>query len=78
MIEVCKVKCKINDLPLHFVFDTDASDVTLSIVEATFMTLLQAVKQNGIRTAMQHTHTQLTDLINSSFIVSSFHQHHNG
>jgi hypothetical protein len=37
MIEVCKVKCKINDLPLHFVFDTDASDVTLSMVEATFM-----------------------------------------
>lgn len=34
---VCKVKCKINDLPLHFIFDTGASDVTLSMVEATFM-----------------------------------------
>ena len=34
---VCKVKCKINDLPLSFVFDTGASDVTLSMVEATFM-----------------------------------------
>lgn len=34
---VCKVKCKINNLPLHFIFDTGASDVTLSIVEATFM-----------------------------------------
>lgn len=34
---ICKVKCKINDLPLHFVFDTGASDVTLSMVEATFM-----------------------------------------
>lgn len=34
---VCKVKCKINGLPLHFVFDTGASDVTLSMVEATFM-----------------------------------------
>ncbi len=34
---VCKVKCKINGLPLHFVFDTGASDVTISIVEATFM-----------------------------------------
>lgn len=34
---VCKVKCTINDLPLHFVFDTGASDVTLSMVEATFM-----------------------------------------
>lgn len=34
---VCKVKCQINNLPLHFVFDTGASDVTLSMVEATFM-----------------------------------------
>ena len=34
---ICKVKCQINGLPLHFVFDTGASDVTLSIVEATFM-----------------------------------------
>ena len=34
---ICKVKCKINGLPLHFVFDTGASDVTLSLVEATFM-----------------------------------------
>lgn len=34
---VCKVKCQINGLPLHFVFDTGASDVTLSMVEATFM-----------------------------------------
>lgn len=34
---VFKVKCKINDLPLHFIFDTGASDVTLSMVEATFM-----------------------------------------
>ena len=34
---VFKVKCKINGLPLHFVFDTGASDVTLSMVEATFM-----------------------------------------
>ena len=34
---VCKVKCKINGLPLHFIFDTGASDVTLSQVEANFM-----------------------------------------
>jgi len=34
---VCKVKCQINGLPLHFVFDTGASDVSLSMVEATFM-----------------------------------------
>ena len=34
---VCKVKCSINSLPLYFVFDTGASDVAISSVEATFM-----------------------------------------
>ena len=34
---VCKVKFDINGLPLHFVFDTGPSDVTISMVEATFI-----------------------------------------
>ncbi len=34
---VCKVRCQVNDLPLYFIFDTGASNVTLSMVEATFM-----------------------------------------
>lgn len=34
---VTKVKCTINELPLHFVFDTGAADVTMSMVEANFM-----------------------------------------
>ncbi len=34
---VCKVKCSINNLPLHFIFDTGASNVSISSVEATFM-----------------------------------------
>lgn len=34
---VCKVKCTINELPLYFIFDTGASDVSLSSVEAAFM-----------------------------------------
>lgn len=34
---ICKVKCDINGLPLHFYFDTGAADVTLSMVEANFM-----------------------------------------
>lgn len=34
---VYKVKCSINDLPLHFIFDTGASSVSLSMVEANFM-----------------------------------------
>jgi len=34
---VYKVKCEINKLPLHLIFDTGASDVSISNVEATFM-----------------------------------------
>ena len=34
---VCMVKCAINGLPLHFIFDTGATDVSISSVEATFM-----------------------------------------
>ena len=34
---VCKIRCQINSLPLYFIFDTGASDVSLSMVEASFM-----------------------------------------
>lgn len=34
---LCKVKCTINNLPLHLIFDTGASNVSLSSVEVTFM-----------------------------------------
>ena len=34
---VYRVKCDINDLPMYFIFDTGASDVSMSTVEATFM-----------------------------------------
>ncbi len=34
---VTEVQCVINDLPLYFVFDTGASDVTISQTEASFM-----------------------------------------
>jgi clan AA aspartic protease (TIGR02281 family) len=34
---VTQVKCDVNGLPLHFIFDTGAADVTISRVEATFM-----------------------------------------
>ena len=34
---MCVVKCTINNLPLHFIFDTGASIVSMSDVEATFM-----------------------------------------
>ena len=35
--DMCNVKCSINGLPLHFIFDTGASDISMSSVEATFM-----------------------------------------
>ncbi len=34
---VFKVNCHINNLPLYFIFDTGASDISISTVEATFM-----------------------------------------
>ncbi|MDE5807063.1 MAG: tetratricopeptide repeat protein [Muribaculaceae bacterium] len=45
---VTKVKCAINDLPLHFVFDTGASDVTISMVEANFMLKNDYIKSGDI------------------------------
>lgn len=33
----CYIKCEINGLPLRFALDTGASDVSISMVEATFM-----------------------------------------
>lgn len=45
---VTKVKCSINDLPLHFVFDTGAAEVTISMVEASFMLKNDYIKPDDI------------------------------
>ena len=45
---VFKVKCKINGLPLHFIFDTGASDVSLSNVEAAFMMKNDFLKSSDV------------------------------
>lgn len=45
---VTKVKCTINGLPLHFVFDTGAADVTMSMVEANFMLKNDYIKPSDI------------------------------
>ena len=45
---VTKVKCRINDLPLHFVFDTGAADVTMSMVESNFMLKNDYIKPSDI------------------------------
>lgn len=54
---VCKVKCKINDLPLYFVFDTGASSVSLSMVEATFM--------------MKNGYLKTKDIVGSQYFVDA-------
>lgn len=46
---ICKVKCNINGLPLHFYFDTGASDVTISDIEAQFMLKNDYLKPTDIK-----------------------------
>lgn len=46
---VTKVQCSINGLPLHFVFDTGAGDVTMSLVEANFMLKNGYLKRSDIK-----------------------------
>lgn len=48
MENVYKVKCEINGLPLHFIFDTGASFVSMSTVEATFMLKNNYLSTNDI------------------------------
>ncbi|MBD5290002.1 MAG: hypothetical protein HDS26_04875 [Bacteroides sp.] len=45
---ITKVKCTINGLPLYFVFDTGAADVTMSMVEANFMLKNDYIKPSDI------------------------------
>lgn len=46
---ICKVKCTINGLPLHFYFDTGATDVTISNVEAMFMMKNDYLKPTDVK-----------------------------
>lgn len=45
---VTQVKCSVNGLPLHFIFDTGAADVTISRVEATFMFKNEYLTSNDV------------------------------
>ena len=54
---VYKVKCTINDLPLHFIFDTGATSVSLSMVEANFM--------------MKNEYLKPTDVVGSQHFVDA-------
>ncbi|MCQ2214929.1 MAG: retroviral-like aspartic protease family protein [Bacteroidales bacterium] len=51
---MCKVKCTINGLPLHFIFDTGASDVSISSVEASFMIKNDFLQRSDIRGAQNY------------------------
>jgi clan AA aspartic protease (TIGR02281 family) len=46
---VYKVPCKINGLPLKFIFDTGASDVSISLTEALFMVKNDYLKESDFR-----------------------------
>ena len=46
---VYKIPCKINGLPLKFIFDTGASNVSISITEALFMLKNGYLKETDIR-----------------------------
>ena len=46
---VYEVPCAINELPLKFIFDTGASTVTISSVEAAFMLKNGYLKEGDIR-----------------------------
>lgn len=46
---ICKVKCSINGLPLHFYFDTGVTDVTISNVEAQFMMKNDYLKPTDVK-----------------------------
>lgn len=54
---LCNVKCSINGLPLSFIFDTGASIVSLSQVEATFM--------------MKNGYLSKSDVVGDSYFVDA-------
>lgn len=55
---VCNVKCSINGLPLHFVFDTGASTISMSMVEATFMMKNGYLSKNDVVGSAQYSDAQ--------------------
>ena len=46
--DMMMIECKINNLPLHFIFDTGASDASISDVEANFMMKNGYLNRNDI------------------------------
>lgn len=51
---VYEVACKINDLPLNFIFDTGASDISISQTEVQFMLKNNFMSQRDIRGSQRY------------------------
>jgi len=66
---ICKVKCQINGLPLHFVFDTGASDVTISMVEATFMMKNGYLSKNDVIGSQRYVDANGNVNVGTEFII---------
>lgn len=66
---ICKVKCQINGLPLHFVFDTGASDVTISMVEATFMMKNGYLSKNDVIGSQKYIDANGNVSVGTVFII---------
>jgi len=62
-----KVKCNINGLPLFFIFDTGASDISISNVEASFMLKNGYIKPQDI-TGKQNYMTASGEIIEGTVI----------
>ena len=65
---VCKVNCSINGLPLYFIFDTGASDVSLSQVEANFMMKNEYLSSKDV-SGKQYYETATGDVSEGTVIV---------
>ena len=65
--KLCKVKCTVNGLPLHFIFDTGASDVAISNVEANFMMKNDYLSSSDV-VGRQHYMTASGDIIEGTII----------
>ncbi|TYB72216.1 retropepsin-like aspartic protease family protein [Bizionia myxarmorum] len=51
---VYKVPCKVNGIPMEFIFDTGATNVTISITEALFLSKQGLLKQGDIKESVNY------------------------
>lgn len=51
---VYKIPCKVNGIPMKFIFDTGASDVSISLTEASFLLKQGLLKENDILGGMKY------------------------